>query len=131
MGTPQGDSLSPVLFIMCLESALKDIKSAQNNSQQSAHCMHSEIIYADDIDFIGTESISVGDIETSLKTHNLKVNVYKTEHTCRTEMNGGQKDLDLIRDIAENRDEWRTFIAEIRRGTAEAVRSDDPTSERL
>ncbi|GFR70596.1 hypothetical protein ElyMa_002076400 [Elysia marginata] len=42
-----------------------------------------------------------------------------------------QKDLDLIRDIAENRDERRTFIAEIRRGAAEAVRSDDPTSERL
>ena len=40
-----------------------------------------------------------------------------------------QKDLDLIRDIAENRNEWRTFIAEIKRGAAEAVRSDDPTSE--
>ncbi|GFR65055.1 hypothetical protein ElyMa_003646500 [Elysia marginata] len=25
-----------------------------------------------------------------------------------------QEDLDLIRDIAENRDEWKTFIAEIR-----------------
>ncbi|GFR91045.1 B9 domain-containing protein 1 [Elysia marginata] len=37
------------------------------------------------------------------------------------------KDLDLIRDIAENRDEWRTFIAEIRRGAAKAMRSDDPT----
>ncbi|GFR86659.1 disrupted in renal carcinoma protein 2-like protein [Elysia marginata] len=42
-----------------------------------------------------------------------------------------QKDLDFIRDIAENRDEWRTFIAEIRRGAAEALRSDDPISERL
>ncbi|GFS01206.1 hypothetical protein ElyMa_004575400 [Elysia marginata] len=42
-----------------------------------------------------------------------------------------QKDLDLIRDIAENRDEWRTFIAELSRGAAEAARSDDPTSERL
>ncbi|GFR82608.1 hypothetical protein ElyMa_000631000 [Elysia marginata] len=42
-----------------------------------------------------------------------------------------QKDLDLFRNIAENRDEWRTFITEIRRGAAEAVRSDDPTSERL
>ncbi|GFR74128.1 hypothetical protein ElyMa_003883600 [Elysia marginata] len=40
-----------------------------------------------------------------------------------------QKDLDLIRDIAENRDEWRTFIAEMRRGAAEAIRSDDPTSK--
>ncbi|GFR82912.1 hypothetical protein ElyMa_004110600 [Elysia marginata] len=42
-----------------------------------------------------------------------------------------KKDMDLIRDIAENRDEWMTFTAEIRRGAAEAVRSDDPTSERL
>ncbi|GFS22410.1 hypothetical protein ElyMa_001615900 [Elysia marginata] len=42
-----------------------------------------------------------------------------------------QKDLDFIRDIAENRDKWRTFIAEIRRGAAEAVRPDDPTNERL
>ncbi|GFS01204.1 hypothetical protein ElyMa_001090800 [Elysia marginata] len=42
-----------------------------------------------------------------------------------------QKDLDLIRDIAENRDEWRTFIAEKRREAAEAARSNDPTSERL
>ncbi|GFR74989.1 hypothetical protein ElyMa_005767100 [Elysia marginata] len=42
-----------------------------------------------------------------------------------------KKDLDLIRDIAENRDEWRTFIVEIRRGAAEIVRSDDLTSKRL
>ncbi|GFS14562.1 hypothetical protein ElyMa_003165600 [Elysia marginata] len=41
-----------------------------------------------------------------------------------------QKDLDFIRDIAENRDEPRTFIVEVRRA-AEAVRSDDPTSELL
>ncbi|GFR96972.1 hypothetical protein ElyMa_002733800 [Elysia marginata] len=42
-----------------------------------------------------------------------------------------EKDLDLIRDIAENQDEWRIFIVEIRKGAAEAVPSDDPTSERL
>ncbi|GFS18400.1 hypothetical protein ElyMa_006847000 [Elysia marginata] len=42
-----------------------------------------------------------------------------------------QKDLDLIGDFAENRDEWRTFIVEIKRGAVEAVRSDEPTSERL
>ncbi|GFS22033.1 hypothetical protein ElyMa_001607300 [Elysia marginata] len=39
--------------------------------------------------------------------------------------------LDLIRDIAENREGWGTFIAEIRRGEAVAVRRDDPTSERF
>ncbi|GFS02315.1 PiggyBac transposable element-derived protein 1 [Elysia marginata] len=38
-----------------------------------------------------------------------------------------QRDLDLIRDIAKNRHEWRTFIAEVRRGAAEAVRSHDST----
>ncbi|GFR97169.1 very-long-chain enoyl-CoA reductase [Elysia marginata] len=36
--TPQGDSLSPVLYIIYLEDALKDTKSLQNNSQQPAHC---------------------------------------------------------------------------------------------
>ncbi|GFR58156.1 very-long-chain enoyl-CoA reductase [Elysia marginata] len=39
IGTPQGDSLTPVLLIVYLENALKDIRSAQNNSQQLAHCM--------------------------------------------------------------------------------------------
>ncbi|GFR64590.1 very-long-chain enoyl-CoA reductase [Elysia marginata] len=63
IGTTQGDSLSPVLVIIYLKNALKDIRSAQNNSQQPAHSMPSEIIYAGDIDFIGTESISVENIE--------------------------------------------------------------------
>ncbi|GFR91197.1 very-long-chain enoyl-CoA reductase [Elysia marginata] len=67
MGTPQGDSLSPVLFTIYLENALKDVRGAQNNSQQPAHCIPSEINYADDIDFIGTESISLGDIEKKTK----------------------------------------------------------------
>ena len=40
-----------------------------------------EIIYADDIDFIGEKHADVTEIETLLKTHNLKVNVDKTEHT--------------------------------------------------
>ncbi|GFR74658.1 hypothetical protein ElyMa_003898400 [Elysia marginata] len=39
-----------------------------------------------------------------------------------------QKDLNLIRDITENREGWRTFIAEIR-GAGKAVWSDYPTSE--
>ncbi|GFR78806.1 retrovirus-related Pol polyprotein from type-2 retrotransposable element R2DM [Elysia marginata] len=43
IGTPQGDSLSPVLFIIYLENALKDIRSPHNNSQQPAHFMPSKI----------------------------------------------------------------------------------------
>ncbi|GFR57733.1 hypothetical protein ElyMa_001753400 [Elysia marginata] len=44
--------------------------------------MPSEIVYADDIDIIGTECISVGDVEKKLKTYKLKVNLDKIEHTC-------------------------------------------------
>ncbi|GFS04552.1 very-long-chain enoyl-CoA reductase [Elysia marginata] len=40
-----------------------------------------EIIYADDIDFVGTDPPNISDIETSLKNFRLKVNVDKTEHT--------------------------------------------------
>ncbi|GFR87329.1 retrovirus-related Pol polyprotein from type-2 retrotransposable element R2DM [Elysia marginata] len=81
-GTSQGDSLSSVIFIIYLDNVLKNIRSAQNNTQQPAHCIPSEILYADDIDLIGTESISVRDIEKNPNTHNFKVNIDKTEHTC-------------------------------------------------
>ncbi|GFR92471.1 hypothetical protein ElyMa_006201500 [Elysia marginata] len=66
-----------------------------------------------------------------ITTHSVPLN-YDLKHSPSEKMTlTSQKDLDLIRDIAENRDEYRIFIAEIRRGAAEAVRSDDPTSERL
>ncbi|GFS10977.1 hypothetical protein ElyMa_003074200 [Elysia marginata] len=58
-------------------------------------------------------------------------NTVRSKGFSKSFSRGQVKDLDLIRDIAKNRDEWRTFIAEIRRGAAEAVRSDDPTGERL
>ena len=78
IGTPQGDSLSPVLFIVYLEHALRDIRSVQDNKQEP---VPAEIIYADDIDFIGKKDADVKSIEKTLKTHCLKVNVDKTEHT--------------------------------------------------
>ncbi|GFO44725.1 endonuclease-reverse transcriptase [Plakobranchus ocellatus] len=78
IGTPQGDSLSPALFIVYLEHALRDIRPVQNDKQES---IPAEIIYADDIDFIGKKDADVNSIEKTLKTHCLKVNVDKTEHT--------------------------------------------------
>ena len=50
----------------------------QDNKQEP---VPAEIIYADDIDFIGKKDADVKSIEKTLKTHCLKVNVDKTEHT--------------------------------------------------
>ena len=46
-GTPQGDGLSPVLFIVYLENALRDIRL-----QPEHQFLPSEVAYADDVDFI-------------------------------------------------------------------------------
>ncbi|GFR89314.1 retrovirus-related Pol polyprotein LINE-1 [Elysia marginata] len=51
VGTPQGDSLSPVLFIVYLENALRNARSNETPQQ----VLPNEIIYADDIDFVGTD----------------------------------------------------------------------------
>ncbi|GFR69344.1 endonuclease-reverse transcriptase [Elysia marginata] len=77
VGTPQGDSLSPVLFIVYLENALRNARSKETPKQ----VLPNEIIYADHIDFVGTDPPNINDIETSLKNFRLKVNVDKTEHT--------------------------------------------------
>ena len=52
LGTPQEDSLSPVLFIIYLEAALRDFRiAAPPKSLKDAH-LPPETIYADDVDFI-------------------------------------------------------------------------------
>ena len=53
VGTPQGDSLSPDLFIVYLEHALKEVRPAlprQTTSFQAE--ISNEVAYADDVDFI-------------------------------------------------------------------------------
>ncbi|GFR66202.1 very-long-chain enoyl-CoA reductase [Elysia marginata] len=77
VGTPQGDSISPVLFVVYLENALRNARSNETPHQ----VLPNEITYADDIDFVGTDLPNINDIETSLKNFRLKVNVDKTEQT--------------------------------------------------
>lgn len=79
IGTPQGDSLSPVLFIIYLEHALKEVRG--HTQTKEIMDIPTEIIYADDIDFIGENHADVGKIERILQNYNLKVNVDKTEFT--------------------------------------------------
>ena len=76
-GTPQGDGLSPVLFIIYLEHALKNIRL-----QPEHELLPNEIAYADDVDFISMkEHRDVSVIQEKLKPHDLNVNTDKTEYT--------------------------------------------------
>ncbi|GFR89654.1 hypothetical protein ElyMa_006130100 [Elysia marginata] len=78
----QGDSLSPVFFIIYLEQALKNLRSTFDSPSNTTEAhLPNEIVYADDIDFSGNQPVNVKKIEETLKVHKLKVNVDKTEHT--------------------------------------------------
>ena len=81
-GSPQGDGLSPTLFIIYLEAALKDVRSAlTTNNKRSPN----ELAYADDVDFIFENRKEAEEnhdiIANTLKNWNLIVNKSKTEFT--------------------------------------------------
>ncbi|GFS26217.1 very-long-chain enoyl-CoA reductase [Elysia marginata] len=81
-GTPQGDSLSPVLFVVYLENALKEVRPLPPQLvTESEKTLPDEIAYADDVDFIARKRIDVSQIQKVLKRYNLEVNVDKTEYT--------------------------------------------------
>lgn len=82
VGTPQGDSLSPVLFTIHLEHPLKEVRKTQPNPPlQPDREIPDEIAYADDVDFIGRDFANISIIQETLKKHHLKVNPEKTEYT--------------------------------------------------
>ncbi len=76
IGTPQGDSLSPVLFVVYLEHALRELR------QQTQTGFPNELAYADDVDFVSTTQFrDIDEVEQELAKVNLLVNKDKTEHT--------------------------------------------------
>ncbi|GFS05961.1 hypothetical protein ElyMa_001212600 [Elysia marginata] len=82
VGTPQGDSLSPVLFTIYLENALREIRTTIPEPNSSfGREIPSEIAYADDVDFIGHDYANIAKIQETLEKHQLKVNTDKTEFT--------------------------------------------------
>ena len=53
IGSPQGDGLSPTLFIVYLEAALKDVRTALDIQIPRSPA---ELAYADDVDFVFTRA---------------------------------------------------------------------------
>ena len=84
IGAPQDDCLSPVLFVIYLELALKQIRSKCPRPEEDNAVPH-EVLFADDTDFISTSKDVISAIEPAaeviLKSWNLSVNREKTEKT--------------------------------------------------
>ncbi|KAI8519244.1 hypothetical protein Bbelb_025010 [Branchiostoma belcheri] len=87
IGSPQGDSLSPVLFTCYLVAALETVRrsSARPNQPVSELGMPLEMEYADDVDFLDEEKAPLERLlpvaARNLKDSNLFVNEGKTEFT--------------------------------------------------
>ena len=83
VGTPQGDGLSPVLFICYLEAALQECRLSLPPRPLSDSTLPPETGYADDISFYSTSrpwlDASLPVIADGLKKWSLRVNQEKTE----------------------------------------------------
>ena len=92
VGTPQGDGLSPVLFTIYLEHALKEVRTVIGEPKSPLEeKIPREIAYADDVVFVG---IDIDAVQRTLHRYNLKVNIDKTEKNTikqKTRMPGDQR----------------------------------------
>ena len=78
IGTPQGDSLSPVLFSVYLENALKEVRTIlPRPTNKLEKTLPTEIAYADDVDFVGLNFVDTEEVQNTLHKYNLLVNIDK------------------------------------------------------
>ena len=77
IGIPQGDGLSPVLFKIYLEAALRDVRTDLENEE-----LPTELAHADNVEFVSEKDhINVNNIQSKLSCFNLYENNDKTEYT--------------------------------------------------
>ena len=64
IGSPQGDSLSPVLFSIYLENALKEVRTIlPRPTSDFEKTLPTEIAFADDVDFIGLDFADIAEVQ--------------------------------------------------------------------
>ena len=84
IGTPQGDGLSPILFAIYLESALREVRRLAEEKRPLEDKVL-EALYADDSDFISIDPSFLKFLEElippTIERYNLKANANKWEHT--------------------------------------------------
>ena len=106
LGTPQGDALSPILFVIYLEAALRDFRGPgpcrSLPRPPTDALLPGEIGYADDIDLLSTDLSFLEHPEptlvTSLHNFGLLMNTSKTEWTT------------LERTPANDVEQWRSLL---------------------
>ena len=100
IGTPQGDSLSPVLFTVYLEAALRELRSRLPPRPPADAKLPLDVEYADDIDFISYSRPYLNEIEriapVCMGEWSLQINAAKTERTS------------VSRQVDRTHEPWRT-----------------------
>ena len=73
VGTPQVDGLSPVLFTIYIEHALKEVRTVIGEPKSPLEeKIPREIAYADDVDFVGLECIDIDAVQEHFTDITLK-----------------------------------------------------------
>ena len=84
VGTPQGDGLSPVLFTIYLEHALKEVRKVIGEPKSPLEeKIPREIAYAEDVDFVGREHFTDITLK-SILTKQKKTPLSKNEDAWRS-----------------------------------------------
>ena len=113
VGTPQGDSQSPVLFIVYLDAALRTLRGCLPRRPPADINLHSEAIYADDTDFISTDHEYLSKVNEIAPAALGDWFLYVNAQTSNVKSTVLQKNLARQRNLDPCSETMRTCLAEI------------------